>query len=651
MHDMPPCVIVALFLLGFVPFTSLRAEEDIKTAPWFTSLADALRNPEAVVKLDLSGQGLTTLPPEVLQLRGLRLLLLNDNRLEALPDDLGRLTRLSELELNHNGFAVFPRAILELSTLNELELSGNRLSALPDDIDRLTGLTEIELIDNQLAELPPSLARLAHLEELKLDRNRLLALPPWVFRLPSLLELTVSGNLLTSLPAEIGDTRSLRELDVSRNRIARLPPEITRLRLASVQLWQDSLDRLPPAQLAWLLRTPTHDLSTFVVQLAEARRGPEVDHYFAALERADTTLSARAESSLAGARAYRDLGDENRALSLSARAVELFAALGAFRDDDAPDYPASRQVVHAGRREAATLLALLETEAHQARLRFWLRLALSLGLLIVIACLGLIARSHRRLRTAHELLARQNEQLEEQAARLARLNATKDKLFSLIGHDLRGPLSALGALSGRLRPELATATGRRLVSLFEGTALQLSALLDNLLRWAQSQIRETGFSPTFIDLGQLVTAVVDQYRALLAMKDIRLELALAPGLHVYGDSTMLSTVVRNLLANAVKFSETGDRIAIAAERRDGEVVLEVSDTGVGMEPAQLARLFAADGPRSLEGTHGERGAGLGLLLCEEFVRRHDGRIEVRSTPGEGSSFRVSLPPCGLAAAV
>jgi signal transduction histidine kinase len=114
---------------------------------------------------------------------------------------------------------------------------------------------------------------------------------------------------------------------------------------------------------------------------------------------------------------------------------------------------------------------------------------------------------------------------------------------------------------------------------------------------------------------------------------------------------MLATVARNLWANAVKFSETGDRIAITATTDFGEVALEVADTGVGMTEEQIAALFAPAAARSIDGTAGERGAGLGLLLCDEFVRRHEGRIEVRSTPGEGSVFRVVLPACGLAAAV
>lgn len=637
-------------LLAFAP--PVRADDEIKTAPWFTSLAEALRTPDEVLKLDLSGQGLVALPPELLQLRQLRLLLLNDNALTELPADLGLLSRLSELELNQNAFAVFPRTILDLAALNELELSGNRLSELPPDLDRLAQLTELELIGNQLADLPAAVARLPHLEELKLDRNRLTALSPAVFAIPTLLELTVSDNRLTALPPEIGAARSLRQIDVSRNRLVELPAPIIRLRLAAAHVWQDSLGRLPPDQLAWLVATPEHDLAAFVFQLAEARRGDEVAHYFAALAAAARSPADQAGAGLVGARAYRDLGDHARAREHALRAHTLFARLDAAGDDDDDRAPAAtRQTVNANRREAATLLALLETEARQERLRLWFRTALAAGLLVVVAFLLLLVRSHRRLRAAHLQLARQNERLEEQAARLARLNATKDKLFSLIGHDLRGPLSALGTLSARLRPELATASGHRLVSLFEGAALQLSALLDNLLRWAQSQTREAAFAPVFLDLGELVASVVAQYRALLAVKDIELRVDVPGGLHLYGDATMLATVVRNLLANAVKFSETGDRIAITATTDFGEVALEVADTGVGMTEEQIAALFAPAAARSIDGTAGERGAGLGLLLCDEFVRRHEGRIEVRSTPGEGSLFRVVLPACGLAAAV
>jgi signal transduction histidine kinase len=626
-----------------------RADESLKTAHWFYSLEEALRDPEAVRKLNLSDQGLTEFPRAVFDLPNLQMLMLNDNRLSALPADLGRLSKLSEIELNRNAFVEFPRELLDLVTLNELELSGNRITELPADITRLISLTELEVRENDLASLPPELGRLAYLEDLEVDYNRIEEVPAAVFNAPVLSVFTAAGNRLRGLPENIGEARSLRELDVSRNRITRLPDSTVELRLALAHVWQESLERLSPAQLDWLLSAAQHDLPDFILQLAQARRPVEVDHYFEALlGHAGGDLYRQSRAFLVGARAYRDLGDNERARSLVARARDGFTRLQALADDD--DGSLSRATVHANLREVDTLFALIETEANQERLRWLLRSALLAGLALVAGFFLLLTRSHRRLRVAHDLLSRQTALLEDQTARLERLNATKDRLFSLIGHDLRGPLSALGTLSGRLRPELSTPSSQRLVSLLEGTALQLSALLDNLLRWAQSHIREARFEPAFVDLGELVEAVVGQYRALLAMKEIDLRVALGDGLHVYGDATMLETIVRNLLANAVKFSETGDRIAISAEARNGEVVLEVADTGVGMSGEQIARLFDPEAARTLEGTRGERGTGLGLLLCEDFVRRHEGRIEVRSMPGEGSVFCVVLPACGLSAA-
>ncbi len=639
----------AIFLFPVFAAFAL-ADDSLKTAPWFTSLDAALREPEAVLKLDLSDRGLVDFPPEILRLPNLRMLLLNHNRIAALRPELGRLARLSKIELNYNAFTAFPPEVLDLANLNELELSGNRIARLPSDLDRLAQLTELELLENQLVELPPAVSRLGHLEELKADHNRIAVLPPEIFSLPSLQDLTFSNNLLTSIPEAIGGARALRELDFSRNRLARLPDSLFRLRPSRVAVWQESLARLPPAQLGWVLTVPEHDLPDFILQLAEARRTEDVNYYFDALLRSAEAggTQSEAQACLVGARAFRDLGDNTRAGVLATRARDLFSRLESRADKDEVS-ALDRVTMDASLREAGTLLDLVETEAHQALLRRRLRTALLAGLVVVVGFLLLLARSHRRLRAAHTQLSRQNAQLEEQASRLERLNATKDRLFSLIGHDLRGPLSALGTLSTRLRPELTTTSAQRLVSLLEGTALQLSALLDNLLRWAQSQIREARFEPAIVDLGELVDRVVGQYRALLAVKEIDLRASIGVGLHVFGDATMLETIVRNLIANAVKFSETGDRIAIAAAARDGDIVFEVADTGVGMSDEQITRLFEPAAARSLEGTRGERGTGLGLLLCDDFVRRHEGRIEVRSAPGEGSVFRVVLPACGLSA--
>jgi signal transduction histidine kinase len=643
------------FLLALTVFLQPAAaapEDTLKVAPWHNSLEEALRVPSVVLKLNLSNRGLTSFPADILRLPNLRILILNHNQLSELPADLARLTQLAELELNHNAFIEFPRAVLDLAQLNELELSGNRLTSLPDDLDRLTQLTELEIQENDLTSLPAAVTRLAYLEELKADENRLTALPDELFALPSLQELTVSRNQITALPARLDSARSLRELDVSGNRLPLFPEALRTLNLSSCLIWQDTLARIPADSLAWFLARDQNDIDVFIQQLAEARHEEEVLHYFDALETSARGRSAhnQAHAALIGARAFRDLGRDTRARELAATAHVLFTSINTRVDlDDDHDAAPADLSVYANLREAGTLQALLETEARQAALRARSRTVLITGLAAIALVLIALWRVHLRLRATHATLSRQKEKIEEQAARLEQLNVTKDTLFSLIGHDLRGPLSAIGALSKRLRADPASSTTPRLLSLLEGTSLQLSAMLDNLLRWAQSQIREVRFEPSFVDLGAVVEAVVSQYRVMLDVKEITLETGIDRGLHVYGDVVLLETIVRNLLGNAIKFSETGCRIRITAATRDGEIVLEVADTGTGMSPAQVSGLFQTDSARSLEGTRGERGTGLGLLLSQDFALRHGGHLSARSTPGQGSVFHLSLPACALTA--
>ncbi len=172
-------------------------------------------------------------------------------------------------------------------------------------------------------------------------------------------------------------------------------------------MWQESLERLSPAQLDWLLAAAQHDLADFILQLAQARRPEEVHHYFEALlGHAGKDLQRQSLARLVGARAYRDLGDNERARQLIAQAREGLVRLKTLADDD-DEGSISRTSAHAILRETDTLFALIETEANQERLRWLLRSALIAGLVLVAGFLVLLARSHRRLRAAHDQLSRQ----------------------------------------------------------------------------------------------------------------------------------------------------------------------------------------------------------------------------------------------------
>jgi signal transduction histidine kinase len=149
--------------------------------------------------------------------------------------------------------------------------------------------------------------------------------------------------------------------------------------------------------------------------------------------------------------------------------------------------------------------------------------------------------------------------------------------------------------------------------------------------------------PRALPLCGLVEEIVDLFQAGAQQKGIGVHIDIPDGLSVYADRDTLSTVVRNLVNNAIKFTEPGGAVWISARDRSESILLEVRDTGVGMSPDVLQGLFALGSPRSRAGTSGERGSGLGLLLAHEYVERNGGSIDVESVPGEGSTFRVTLP--------
>jgi signal transduction histidine kinase len=239
---------------------------------------------------------------------------------------------------------------------------------------------------------------------------------------------------------------------------------------------------------------------------------------------------------------------------------------------------------------------------------------------------------------AHVTIKRQREELD-------RLNATKDRLFSVIGHDLRGPfMGLLGALE-LLRDssdDMDAETTRELIDSLYDSAQKTYNLLENLLEWSRSQQRvEVQQRP--VELRNLVSDTAQLFHAGASQKGISLCVEVPDDVVAYADRDMISTVVRNLVNNAVKFTAPGGTVRVSGRQTEELVILEVSDTGVGIPPEEIDGLFELERSVSRAGTSGEKGSGLGLLLTHEYVVRNGGRIDVESTPGEGSRFRVTLP--------
>ncbi len=260
----------------------------------------------------------------------------------------------------------------------------------------------------------------------------------------------------------------------------------------------------------------------------------------------------------------------------------------------------------------------------------------------------LLARvdSHIKLFKLTEILKKQTIELKKSETSLKELNAQKDKLFSIIAHDLKGPLNNLIVLSEMIintnnkgNPNQTT----ELSQLLFNAATSTSKLLENLLEWAMLQRGVIVFNPQTLMLKKLVSDCFNLVNEETIRKKVVLINNVPNNQAVHADSYMLNTVIRNLITNAVKFTPRNGSITVCSESKPNSTLIVVSDTGVGIEPKTIKGLFAIKESKSTLGTEGETGTGLGLLLCKELVEKHRGKIWAESVVGSGSKFYIELP--------
>lgn len=239
------------------------------------------------------------------------------------------------------------------------------------------------------------------------------------------------------------------------------------------------------------------------------------------------------------------------------------------------------------------------------------------------------------------------DKLKQSAIRLAELNATKDKFFSIIAHDLRGPLGTQREFTKILSEKDShfSETERvQYLKMLEESSDLVYSLLENLLEWSRSQSGNITFQPISILFYDLVQRVVGLLNLSANKKKVIISNQIPKGLEIFADSLMIETVVRNLISNAIKFSYSNHEvtIGISNESQTTSPVFFVKDQGVGMEKEQLNNLFRLDKKISTPGTGQESGTGLGLILCKEFLEKHDGSVWVQSEPNKGSTFFFQL---------
>jgi len=249
------------------------------------------------------------------------------------------------------------------------------------------------------------------------------------------------------------------------------------------------------------------------------------------------------------------------------------------------------------------------------------------------------------LRDVSERIKYENE-IVHMNEELRKTNASKDKLFSIIAHDLKNPISALMSLSEIMTNESETITPEEMNE-FSGMIKTLSKntyeLLENLLNWARVQTKNIEIEKSTLGFKKLVDKIVEVLKPSADLKSITLENLVNSHYVINADENMINTVIRNLISNAIKFSPENSIIRIEAIDADGVSEVSVSDEGVGMEEDYIKDLFKVDVLTTRFGTNKEKGTGLGLMLCNEFVKLHDGKIIVNSEVNKGTEFRILIP--------
>lgn len=253
----------------------------------------------------------------------------------------------------------------------------------------------------------------------------------------------------------------------------------------------------------------------------------------------------------------------------------------------------------------------------------------------------------KKLMAAKEQIDQHKDMLEDLNMELLKAHAAKDRIYSIIAHDLKNPLHFLlfssdmvGNESGKIEDE----SLRRFVEKVFKTSQSMYELLENLLQWSRSQYDgEIVWQPRLFDLQRVIKDIFDYFAPHAETKSIRLMTTVSADIRAYADENMIHSVIRNLVSNSIKFTQPGGEVQVACKVQGEYAVVSVSDTGVGIPKEKRDDLFKLGETFSTTGTGKETGTGLGLVLCKDFVEKNGGTISYNSSPDSGSCFQFTVP--------
>ncbi|RUA31369.1 MAG: hypothetical protein DSY77_13135 [Bacteroidetes bacterium] len=269
---------------------------------------------------------------------------------------------------------------------------------------------------------------------------------------------------------------------------------------------------------------------------------------------------------------------------------------------------------------------------------------------VIIILLGLVSflyyRNSRRKQTLNLILKDRKEEAEAQRDQLEAINETREKFLSIIAHDLMGPVNSFKGLSAIMKMSIEKQDKKDLLEIHQvlnKTINNMSNLLTNLLDWSVTQKGSVPYLPEKLYIHQLSAELIDLFFNTAENKKISLKSEITTDLAVWADENSVKTILRNLVSNALKFTEDGGSIELSAEKKDGFIAIKVKDTGMGMAQEKINMLLAENHFERSQGTKGEKGVGLGLQLVKEFTQMNKGKIEIESQIHRGTTFVVYLP--------
>jgi signal transduction histidine kinase len=259
----------------------------------------------------------------------------------------------------------------------------------------------------------------------------------------------------------------------------------------------------------------------------------------------------------------------------------------------------------------------------------------------VISLQGISEYKAGRIISFHDITERKDNE-----EKLKSLNSSKDRLFSIIAHDLKNPVYGMVGISEILYDDFYTLDDNVKLDFIKDIndlSCNTHRMLVSLLDWSIHQSGRVNFTPCKLDLCSLLGRKVLEADNQASLKNIKVNLSQVEHILAYADENMIDTVIRNLISNAIKFTGNGGEINVSAEIKDDNAVIYISDNGIGISPENCQKLFKIENTYKSTGTAGERGTGLGLLLCKDFIEKNGGTISVSSKPGKGSTFCFNLP--------